>query len=76
VFKGGGFFSVLVMMLIWGGGCRTTTELTTTFSLGIARMLGLERMESAIEVIVRGVSANLWLQPMGFSRSIRAKCAR
>jgi hypothetical protein len=39
-------------------------------------MLGLERMESAIEVIVRGVSANLWLQPMGFSRSIRAKCAR
>ncbi|KAH6856411.1 hypothetical protein B0I37DRAFT_75119 [Chaetomium sp. MPI-CAGE-AT-0009] len=32
----------------------TTTELTTTFSLGIARMLGLESMESAIEVIVRG----------------------
>ncbi|EAQ87880.1 hypothetical protein CHGG_04499 [Chaetomium globosum CBS 148.51] len=32
----------------------TTTELTTTFSLGIARMLGLESIESAIEVIVRG----------------------
>ncbi|KAK4041715.1 hypothetical protein C8A01DRAFT_14541 [Parachaetomium inaequale] len=32
----------------------TMTELTTNFSQGIARMLGLEHVESVIEVIVRG----------------------
>ncbi|KAL2189894.1 hypothetical protein L209DRAFT_677197 [Thermothelomyces heterothallicus CBS 203.75] len=32
----------------------TTTELTTKFSSGIARMLGLESVEGVIELIVRG----------------------
>jgi hypothetical protein len=35
---------------------RTTTELTTTFSMAISRVLGLESAEKVVEVIVRGVS--------------------
>jgi hypothetical protein len=37
-------------------GCRTTTELTASFSSWIARMLALERAEGVIEVVVRCVS--------------------
>lgn len=36
---------------------RTTTELTSTFSDAIARLLHLTEEEKMIEVIVRGVSA-------------------
>ncbi|KAK4223767.1 hypothetical protein QBC38DRAFT_38855 [Podospora fimiseda] len=33
----------------------TTTELTTTLSLGIATLLGLEKAEKAVEIAVRGM---------------------
>lgn len=36
---------------------RTTTELTASFSLAIARLLGLESVERVVEFVVRGVSA-------------------
>lgn len=37
--------------------CRTTTELTTTLSMWIARLVGLEKAEGIVEVGVRGVSS-------------------
>lgn len=44
------------VLMSGAGGCRTTTELTTKLSLGIARMLGLEHVEGVVELVVRGVS--------------------
>lgn len=49
------------MAVLMRGNGRTTTELTTSLSQGVARFLGLATVEGGIEVVVRAVSAFLWL---------------
>ncbi|KAK4166074.1 hypothetical protein QBC43DRAFT_314885 [Cladorrhinum sp. PSN259] len=53
-----------IVLALASGGCAafngvfaklTTTELTATLSLGIARLLGLEKAEKVVEVVVRGM---------------------
>jgi hypothetical protein len=52
---------ILSLRLIGGSPVylhSTTTELTSGFSLAIARMLGLESIKNVIELVVRGVSSS------------------